>query len=204
MYSSLAQRQAAEVTQSRENWQRFLDTAARLYKYPFPEQLMIYSQRPDANSCASFDDWNNTKERKDYDGTPWRRKVRGGSKGIALIEDTGGYPRLRWVFDISDTVAVQRNNTRPYIWDMRSEHETPVMEALAKTYDDLSEDFGTTVRSVAEQLADEYYQDNSRDIMFSAAGSVLEDYDEFNLGVTFREALTVSVASALCRAVTRI
>jgi hypothetical protein len=118
--SSLAEQKANEITQKRGYWTQFLDTASRLYKYPFPEQMMIYAQRPDATACGSFEHWNNRTEDgrpkfKDYDGKPWHRWVRQGTEGIALIDATGTYPRLKYVFDISDTESAQRNNTRPFI-----------------------------------------------------------------------------------------
>ena len=195
--TSLAEQKAADATKRRGNWTEFLDTAARLYKYPFPEQMLIYAQRPDATSCASIEDWNNAKQRKDYDGKPWHRAVQRGSKGIALIDDTGEYPRLRYVFDISDTYSAQKNNIRPFIWEMRMEHEQPVIDALAATYDGVGGDFGSSLMNIARQLAEEHYDDNAREIGYSTAGSFLEDYDEPGVGAAFKEALTVSVAYSL-------
>ena len=160
-YSALAEQKAGEITATRGNWTAFLDTAARLYKYTYPEQLMIFAQRPDAVSCASIEDWNNVNNRKDFDGKPWRRFVRRGSKGIALIDDTGNYPRLKYVFDISDTETSRLNNPRPFIWQMCMEHEAPVMDALARAYENVSGDFGWSLYSVARQLSDDYYDVSS-------------------------------------------
>ena len=187
MYSELARRQAEQVTRGRGNWTRFLDTAARLYKYPFAEQLMIYAQRPDATACAPIETWND----------PMHRWVRRGSKGIALIDDTGSRPYLKYVFDVSDTEPARENARKPYLWEMREEHSGPVMETLGKVYDGVEGDLRTALYNIASQLANEYYNDNAHEIGYSAEGSFLEDFDEFNLGVAFRETLTVSVAYSL-------
>lgn len=92
-YSAMASYTATHLTDSWQRWTAFLTTASRLYKYPFHEQLMIFAQRPDATACAEYDLWNDTM----------RRYVRRGSKGIALVDNSREKPRLRYVFDISDT-----------------------------------------------------------------------------------------------------
>ena len=112
-YTALAEQQTRQITGSRERWTDFLATAGRLYKYPFEEQLMIYTQRPDATACAPLETWNK----------PMNRYVRKGSKGIALIDTTGDKPVLRYVFDVSDTEDGWRNRAhRPFIWEMKPEH----------------------------------------------------------------------------------
>ncbi len=122
-YTRMAEEAARQVTGSREQWTAFLTTAARLYKYPYNEQLMIYKQRPDATACAGYDLWNKTM----------RRYVRRGSKGIALVDNTGNRPKLRYVFDVSDTGA--RENSRPVIlWTMKGEYLPAVQEALERAY----------------------------------------------------------------------
>ena len=93
LYAQMAEKMATQLTGSWQEWAGFLTTASRLYKYPFHEQLMIYAQRPDATACAEYDLWNEKMG----------RYVRRGSKGIALVDDSGDRPRLRYVFDISDT-----------------------------------------------------------------------------------------------------
>ena len=186
-YSQLADQTAERVASGGESWMRFLDASARLYKYPFTDQLMIYAQRPDATAVASIEIWND----------PMHRWVRRGSRGIALIDDTGHIPRLKYVFDVADTEPARENARKPYLWEMREEHEAPVLEALAKTYDGVEGDIGTAFYNIASQLAAEYYDDNAREIGYSAEGSFLEDYEEFNLGVAFRETLTASVAYSL-------
>lgn len=187
MYSQLAEQQARQITQGSRNWTRFLDTAARLYRYSFADQLMIYTQRPDATACAPIETWN----------SPMNRWVRRGAKGIALMDDSGDRPALRYVFDLSDTEPARESARVPFLWELREEHHVPVMEYLAKTYDGVEEDLGTSLYNIAAQLAGEYYDDNAREIEYIAEGSFLEDYDELNLEVAFREALTVSIAYSL-------
>ena len=184
MYAELAKWQAEQVTRGRRNWTRFLETAARLYKYPFHEQLMIYAQRPDATACAPIKTWND----------PLRMWVRRGSKGIALIDDSGMRPRLKYVFDISDTEPARGGQGRPYIWEMEKEHEAPALEALARSYDGIEGDIPQAAIAAARQLANEYWNDNAREIAHAAEGSFLGDYDDFNIGAAFRDALEQSVA----------
>ena len=200
-YADLADRQSRQVTGSREDWTGFLTTAGRLYKYPFDEQLMIYAQRPNATACAELETWNK----------PMNRFVRKGSKGIALIDQTGDKPRLRYVFDFADTVDGRYNARKPFVWELKPEHEQAVMEALDKAYDadDLmgwdadngralpGNDLGDYIYGLAQSLSARYYEDNSREINYSAEDSFLEDYDEFNISVAFKEALTVSAAYSM-------
>ena len=186
-YTQMAEQVAAGLTGSYQQWTAFLTTAARLYKYPFPEQIMIFAQRPDATACAEYDLWNNTMG----------RYVRRGSKGIALLDDSGDRPKLRYVFDVSDTGG--RENARQlYLWQYRPEHEAPVTEALEKAYD-ISAEHGLAdqLEKVAARLADEYWSENQRDIFHIVDGSFLEEYDDFNIGVAFRSAATVSITYAL-------
>ena len=103
-YLALAQRTANGLTRYWESWTDYLTTASRLYKYPFADQLMIYAQRPDATACADFDIWNNRMN----------RYVRRGAKGIALLDESSGFPRLHYVFDVSDT-GVRRNSRDPEV-----------------------------------------------------------------------------------------
>ncbi len=111
-FQTIAEQTAHDITTNPGSWTSFLDTAARLYKYSFPEQLLIYAQRPDAASCAAIEVWNNDGNKRDFDGQPWHRFVKRGSKGIALIDDAGSYPRLKYVFDIADTYSAQRHPQR--------------------------------------------------------------------------------------------
>ena len=108
-YLVLAQRTANGLTRYWESWTDYLTTASRLYKYSFPDQLMIYAQRPDATACADFDIWNNRMN----------RYVRRGAKGIALLDESSGFPRLHYVFDVSDTGA-RRNSRDPEVWQFNA------------------------------------------------------------------------------------
>ena len=186
-YASVAERTAREITARRGNWQNFLDTAARLYKYPFPDQLLIYAQRPDATACAPLETWNES----------FNRWVRRGSKGIALIDDNGDRPMLRYVFDVSDTEPSQYRSRPVYLWELRQEHREPVLDALGKVYDDVNDTLADSFHNIAKQLAREYYEDNAREIRYRAEDSLLEDFDDFNLGVIFESALANSVAYML-------
>ena len=187
-YSQLANQASKQLTQSREQWTAFLDTASRLYKYPYPEQLMIYAQRPDARACAPMETWNK----------PMNRWVRRGSKGIALIDTTGEKPRLRYVFDYEDTEPGRRESRRPFLRALKNEHEPAVMEALATAYDcEAQGDLDTILFRIAEQLSDDYYSEHRRDIEYSARDSYLQDFDAHNIGVSYRAALTTSLAYSL-------
>ena len=135
-YLALACKTADSFSRQWEHWAEFLITAARLYKYSYPDQLMIYAQRPDATACAEYDVWNNKMN----------RYVRRGSKGIALLDESGGYPRLHYVFDVSDT-APRRNALYPDLWQINESLKEPVRSMLAENYGVHSESFG-------QQLAD--------------------------------------------------
>ena len=135
-YLALAQRTANGLTRYWESWTDYLTTASRLYKYPFADQLMIYAQRPDATACAEFDIWRNRMN----------RYVRRGSKGIALLDESSGFPRLHYVFDVSDT-GVRRNSRDPEVWQYNDDLKQPVSEMLAATY-------GISGERVSQQLAD--------------------------------------------------
>ena len=186
-FSELADSCAKTMTNKRENWTTFLETAARLYKYSFPEQVMIFSQRANATGCESIETWN-----KDFNSF-----VQRGSKGIALIDDSGNDPILKYVFDASDARVGWHKNTLPYIWEMKEEHGKAVTEALAKNYGESNGSLEDYFLEIAGQLADDYYNDNKRDIKYSLEDSFLGDYDDFNTEVAFRQALVISTAYSL-------
>ena len=199
-YYAVAEQTAKEIAANRGNWTNFLDTAAKLYKYPFPDQLMIYAQKPDATICAEMALWNNKDEKKKHknlDGIAWKRLVRIGAKGIALIDDSGEYPRLKHVFDISDTISLLSKDIKPFVWEMRQEHRAPVLIHFAGIYDDLDDTLAESFHSIAEQLAREYYIDNAREIRYRAEDSFMEDFDEDNLGVVFQNMLSASIEYTL-------
>ena len=185
-YAQMADQVARQLTGSWQEWAGFLTTAARLYKYPFHEQLMIYAQRPDATACAEYDLWNNRMG----------RYVRRGSKGIALVDDSGDRPRLRYVFDISDTGTREHSRT-PWLWTMNEEHAAPVMAMLEGNYGVGGEELPQQLADVAAGLAEEYWTDHRQDILYIVDGSFLEEYDEENIGMQFKSAATVSITYAL-------
>ena len=144
-YSDLADRETLQVTGSMGDWTGFLATAGRLYKYPFEEQLMIHAQRPDAVACAPFETWNGTMN----------RYVKRGSKGIALLDNRSGKPSLKYVFDVADTGDGRQNARRPFIWEMKPEHEVHVMGIIANVYGltDFNEDMGNLLYGLAQSLS---------------------------------------------------
>ena len=185
-YAQMADQVTRQLTGSWQEWAGFLTTAARLYKYPFHEQLMIYAQRPDATACAEYDLWNNRMG----------RYVRRGSKGIALVDDSGDRPRLRYVFDISDTGTREHSRT-PWLWTLNEEHAAPVMAMLEGNYGVGGEELPQQLADVAASLAEEYWTDHRQDILYIVDGSFLEEYDEENIGMQFKSAATVSITYAL-------
>ena len=187
LYAQMADRTAEQITDSYQKWTAFLTTAARLYKYPYNEQLMIFAQRPEATACAEYDLWNKQM----------RRYVRRGSKGIALVDTSSDQPKLRYVFDVSDTSGGE-NSRRPYLWEYRQEHREVVSAALEQRFDVSGENgLADQLERVAAQLVDEYWHDNWRDIVGIVDGSFLEGYDDFNIGAAFRNAAVVSTTYAL-------
>ncbi len=185
--AQMADHAATQITASHESWTDFLKTAARLYKYPYHEQLMIYAQRPDATACAGYELWNEKM----------RRYIRRGSRGIALIDTSGDRPRIRYVFDISDTGS--RDDSRhPFLWQYRPEHEDAVTAALEQEYEvSGKEGLADQLEQIAGQMANEYWQEHQYDILHTVDGSFLEEYDEFNIGAQFRSATAVSITYAV-------
>ena len=182
-YSQMAEETARQVTGSREQWTAFLTTAARLYKYPYNEQLMIYKQRPDATACAEYDLWNKTM----------RRYVRRGSKGIALVDNSGSRPKLRYVFDVSDTG--ERDNSRPVnLWTMKDEYVPAVQDALERAYGvGAGAGLEEQIEKISSRLASEYWDENKEAILGIVDDSFLYGYDEFNVEVSFRRAAETSI-----------
>ena len=174
LYAQMADKVATQLTGSWQEWAGFLTTASRLYKYPFHEQLMIYAQRPDATACAEYDLWNEKMG----------RYVRRGSKGIALVDDSGDRPRLRYVFDISDTGTREHSRT-PWLWQLEERHLDSVQAMLERTYDVSGDDLAGQLTEVAGKLAEEYWTEHHQDFFYIVDGSFLEEYDEYNIGVQF-------------------
>ena len=185
-YLALAQRTANGLTRYWESWTDYLTTASRLYKYPFADQLMIYAQRPDATACADFDIWNNRMN----------RYVRRGAKGIALLDESSGFPRLHYVFDVSDT-GVRRNSRDPEVWQLGPDLVQPVSEMLSKTYGISGERVSQQLADVAGKLVADYWDNNGGDIRAIVDGSLLMDYDDAGVEMQFKSAAAISVTYTL-------
>ena len=185
-YRQMAEQVSTRLVGSWKEWTAFLTTAARLYKYPFHEQMMIYAQRPDATACAEYDLWNEKMG----------RYVRRGSKGIALVDDSGDRPRLRYVFDISDTGTREHSRT-PWLWQLEEQHIGPVSAMLERNYGVAGDDLAQQLTDVAGKLASEYWDEHQQDFRYIVDGSFLEEYDNLNIEVQFKSAATVSIAYAL-------
>ena len=185
-YLALAQRTANGLTRYWESWTDYLTTASRLYKYPFADQLMIYAQRPDATACADFDIWNNRMN----------RYVRRGAKGIALLDESSGFPRLHYVFDVSDT-GVRRNSRDPEVWQYNDDLKQSVSEMLSKTYGISGERVSQQLADVAGKLVADYWDNNGGDIRAIVDGSLLMDYDEAGVEMQFKSAAAISVTYTL-------
>ena len=185
-YLALAQRTANGLTRYWESWTDYLTTASRLYKYPFADQLMIYAQRPDATACADFDIWNNRMN----------RYVRRGAKGIALLDESSGFPRLHYVFDVSDT-GVRRNSRDPEVWQFNDDLKQPVSEMLSKTYGISGERVSQQLADVSGKMVADYWDNNGGDIRAIVDGSLLMDYDEAGVEMQFKSAAAISVTYTL-------
>ena len=185
-YLALAQRTANGLTRYWESWTDYLTTASRLYKYPFADQLMIYAQRPDATACADYDVWNSRMN----------RYVRRGAKGIALLDESSGFPRLHYVFDVSDT-GVRRNSRDPEVWQLGPDLVQPVSEMLSKTYGISGERVSQQLADVAGKLVADYWDNNGGDIRAIVDGSLLMDYDEAGVEMQFKSAAAISVTYTL-------
>ena len=186
-YREMAFYEGCKLATSRTEWISFLTTVSQLYKYPYHEQLLIHAQRPDATACASYDVWNKKMG----------RYIRRGAKGIALLDDSGGKPRIRYVFDLSDTVAVSEQSRTPWLWELEDKHVVPVTAMLERTYGVGGNSIERQIMDIARKLSDEYWKDHQKDILRILDDSFLEEYDEFNVGVRFKTAATVSIAYSI-------
>ena len=186
-YLQLSERATRQISGSYKEWTGFLTTAARLYKYPFCEQLLIYAQRPDATACADYDLWNKQM----------RRYVLRGAKGIALIDTSTGKNKVRYVFDVSDT-GEKENARRPWLWQYRPEHQQAVANALEKRFGVSGESgLADQLEQIASVLAGDYWTEHGSELTRIVDGSFLEGYDSVNIGVQFWQAATVSTTYAL-------
>lgn len=186
----LAQQNARYVSNSPQDWMSYLDVAARLYRYSFTDALLIHAQRPDATACAELELWNQKMSR-------W---VNRGAKGIALLDDTGPRTKLRYVFDIADTHLVRGGRT-PLLWNLDShEHEQIILDHLADTYGlSQTDSMNTALMEVAQQLTADNLDEAMDGLAYEVAGTFLEELDEDNIRVRFRELMTNSIFYTLSR-----
>ena len=186
----LAQQNARYVSNSPQDWMSYLDVAARLYRYSFTDALLIHAQRPDATACAELELWNQKMSR-------W---VNRGAKGIALLDDTGPRTKLRYVFDIADTHLVRGGKT-PLLWNLDShEHEQTILDHLADTYGLLQTDsMNTALMELAQQLTADNLDEAMDGLAYEVADTFLEELDEDNIRVRFRELMTNSIFYTLSR-----
>ena len=187
LISILSAETSREVTRNEESWKKYLNTASRLYKYPFKDQLLIYAQRPDATACASIEIWNEKMH-------CWVNK---GAKGIALLDEEGSpFTGLRYVFDISDVHKARRIGRFPQLWEMKEEHQQAVIDRLEGIYGDTNKEAGFTdrIREIASRIAQDCYGELASDMEYLKEGSFLEELDELNIAVRVRETLADSIA----------
>ena len=187
-YSGLARETINRITANKDNWTAFLTTMARNYDFTYPEQVMIYAQRPGATFCKPYEEWNDEK---------YRRYVRRGSTGIALFVTNRDKPYLRYVFDVADT-GTRRSSPELKPWEVTAENRVYVMDAMERTFgvkaDGLLE---AQLEEIAQSLASEYWADNRKQFLDIVANSFLEEYDELNIEVAFKTAVANSVSYAM-------
>ena len=172
------------LTSERREWQNFLKTAARLYKYPFYEKVLIYAQRPDATACAKMDTWNKQVLR-------WVNKY---AKGIALIDDAGK-STLKHVYDVSDTHSLYNIPFR--LWEMKDGYQNQVIEELENQFGEIDEavpSFETALIAVIANAVEDNSPDYHNQLMGVYDGSSLEELDELNIKLLFHSALTASIS----------
>ena len=187
LISAMAEHTAKEVVRNEEEWKGYLNTASRLYKYPFKEQLLIYAQRPDATACASIEIWNEKMH-------CWVNK---GAKGIALIDEEGHrFSKLKYVFDISDVHKAKRIGRFPHLWEMQEDYEDKVLDRLESIYGetDRESSFVDRIREIAVRISEDCYPEILSDLEYLKEGSYLEELDELNLSVRLRVTLADSIA----------
>ena len=151
--------------------------------------MLIYAQRPDATACASLETWNEKMN-------CW---VNRGAKGIALIDTDSERSRLKYVFDVSDVHKARRIGRDPYLWELREEHKAPVLAQLEKTYGatDVNMPFEERVMEIADRIVQDYYEELLPELNYVKEGSFLDDLDELNLGIRWRETLASSISFTL-------
>lgn len=189
-YMELQQKTARNITRNAEHWRDFLITAANLYKYSFPDQLLMYAQRPEATACAEIELWNKRMN----------RYIAKGAKGIALIDHSSDNPRLHYVFDISDTVPSRYRSSRsrvPQRWMVTEENTKAVTEQINERFGIRSMNFTEAIPMIAEEIVKDNLDEYIRELMLSCKDSFLEDLDEANITKSFRDTAVNSIAFSI-------
>jgi len=187
-YSGMARETISKITASKDNWTAFLTTMARNYEFTYPEQVMIYAQRPNATFCKPYDEWNDEK---------YRRYVKRGSTGIALFVTNENKPYLRYVFDVADT-GIRRSSPELKAWEVTAENRAFLMSAMERSFGVKAEGLlEAQLEDIAMTLATEYWADHQKSFLDIVANSFLEEYDELNIEVAFKTAVANSVAYAM-------
>ena len=185
-YSGLAKETIGKITSNTDNWTSFLRTMSRNYEFTYPEQVMIYAQRPNATFCKPYEDWN---------AENYRRYVKRGSTGIALFVMNRDKPYLRYVFDVADT-GVRRSSPELKPWEVTPENRSYVMEAMERTFGVAADGvLEAQLEDIASALAAEYWDDYKKQLLDIVANSFLEEYDELNIEVAFKNAVANSVSA---------
>ena len=189
LVSELAKKTAKRIAGNGEEWTKFLGTAARLYRYPFEDQMLIYAQRPDSSACASMETWN----KKMF---CW---VNRGAKGIALIDRKNERPRLRYVFDVSDVHKARWIGRDPHLWKLEEKHKNVILSQLEKTYGDTDfrQPFEERIIEIAGRIAQDAYGEHLQDLTYEKDGSFLEELDDLNVGLRLKETLASTIAFVL-------
>lgn len=192
-YSGVARETIHRITANRENWTSFLATMARNYDFTYPEQVMIYAQRPNATLCKPYEEWNTDQ---------YRRYVKRGSTGIALFVMNQDKPYLRYVFDVADT-GVRRSSPSITPWRVTDENRRFIMDEMERVFQVPSEGIlEYQLENIAINLAREYWDDFKKPILDIVADSFLEEYDEYNIEVAFKTAVANSVSYAMYSRIT--
>jgi len=187
-YSGVARETIHRLTSNVDSWLSFLQLMGRNYEFTYPEQVMIYAQRPDAIFCRTYEEWNNDE---------FKRYIRRGSKGIALFVSDSSKPSLRYVFDVSDT-GTRRSSPDLNIWRVTEEYQPLIHDMLERAFEVESE--GTLERkleTLAQKLTNEYWDEFEEQFFDILENSFLEEYDRDNIGMAFRNAVSVSATYAL-------
>lgn len=184
--TDMAEQASHSITESPEKWMQFLTTAANNYKYRFKDQLLIFAQKPNTTACADIETWNRLS-----------RWVNRGTKGVALLVDRDVPYKLRYVFDVSDTNSRAGHNV--FLWQMADRYGDSVVEALENSFGEVENKSGfvSVLLETAKNVVEDNVSDYFSDLLIIKKDSLLDDLDELNTEVWFKETLTNSISFML-------